>query len=131
MKGLRILLAAGFVAAAMNSIAPAHAQETTLPPSTGAHDFDFLVGEWRVHHRRLKPDNHEWVDFEGTVSNRMLMDGGANIEEHELNAPSGPDRAMGHLVARRALSLRSPRPAGQRPFRERHRHLLRRLHARR
>jgi hypothetical protein len=94
MKGLRIFLAAGFVAAVMNSIAPAHAQETSSPPSTGAHDFAFLVGEWRVHHRRLKPDGHEWVEFEGTASNRTLMDGEANIEEHELNAPSGAYRAV-------------------------------------
>src|SRR2546430_12576717 len=35
----------------------------------GVHDFDFLVGEWRVHHRRLKPDTHEWGDFQGTCSN--------------------------------------------------------------
>ncbi len=60
----------------------------------GVHDFDFLVGEWRVHHRRLKPDSHEWVDFEGTSSNRKLMDGGANMEEHELNAPYGAYRAV-------------------------------------
>ena len=60
----------------------------------GVHDFDFLVGEWRVHHRRLKPDSDEWVDFEGTSSNRKLMDGGANMEEHALNAPNGAYRAV-------------------------------------
>jgi hypothetical protein len=94
MKRLRILVAAGLVAAGMNSVAPAHAQKTTSSSSTGARDFDFLVGEWRVHHRRLKPDSHQWVDFEGTVSNRTLMDGGANIEEHALHAPSGAYRAV-------------------------------------
>ncbi len=95
MKSLRIFLAAGFVAAAMSSIAPAYAQTTASPPSTGAHDFDFLVGEWRVHHRRLQPDSHEWVDFEGTSSNRKIMDGGGNLEEHTLNAPNGAYRAVG------------------------------------
>lgn len=94
MKSLRIVLAVGVVAVAINSIAPAHAQETPSPSSTGAHDFDFLDGEWRVEHRRLKPDSHEWVDFEGTASNRTLMDGGANIEEHALNAPTGAYRAV-------------------------------------
>jgi len=60
----------------------------------GSHDFDFLIGEWRVHHHRLKPDSQEWVDFEGTCSNRELMDGGANMEEHTLNAPYGAYRAI-------------------------------------
>ena len=60
----------------------------------GVHDFDFLVGEWRVQNRRPKPDSHEWMDFEGTASNRILMDGEANIEEHTLNAPNGAYRAV-------------------------------------
>jgi len=35
----------------------------------GSNDFDFLVGSWRVHHRRLKErlaGNHDWIEFEGT-----------------------------------------------------------------
>jgi len=60
----------------------------------GVHDFDFLVGEWRVHHRRLKPDSQEWGDFEGTCSNRKLMDGAANMEEHTLNGSKGAYRAV-------------------------------------
>jgi hypothetical protein len=92
MKSLRIFFVAGFVAAAMSSAAPA--QETTLAPSTGARDFDFLVGEWHVHHRHLIPGGHEWVEFEGTASNRKLMDGEANIEEHALSAPNGAYRAV-------------------------------------
>jgi hypothetical protein len=62
---------------------------------TGAHDFDFLVGAWQVHHRRLKPNSQEWLEFEGTCSNRKLMDGSANLEEQLLNAPSGTYRAVG------------------------------------
>jgi hypothetical protein len=94
MKNLRSFLVVGFMAAAINSSAGAQVPETTSPPPTGAHDFDFLVGEWRVHHHRLKPDSQEWVDFEGTCSNRKLMDGGANMEEHALNAPYGAYRAV-------------------------------------
>lgn len=93
MKNLRRFLVAGSVAAAMNSTAAAQVPETSSP-STGAHDFDFLVGEWRVHHHRLKPNTQEWVDFEGTCTNHKLMDGGANMEEHSLNAPYGAYRAV-------------------------------------
>jgi hypothetical protein len=63
----------------------------------GVNDFDFLVGEWRVHHRRLKRGSNEWVESDGTCSNRPLMGGAANMEEHALNAPNGY----------RALALRS------------------------
>ena len=68
------------------------------------HDFDFLVGEWRVHHRRLKqppagspagsPGGHEWVEFEGTSANRLLMGGSANLEECTIHSPSGAYRAV-------------------------------------
>jgi hypothetical protein len=91
----RVFLASGLVAAAMAPFFPTHAQEATASPSTGARDFDFLVGEWRVHHRRLKPGSNEWVEFDGTLSNRPLMDGSANIEEHALNSPAGAYRAIG------------------------------------
>ena len=61
---------------------------------TGSHDFDFLIGEWRVHHHRLKPGGREWVDFDGTCSNSKLMDDEADMEEHVLNAPNGAYRAV-------------------------------------
>lgn len=93
MKRLRILLAAGLVATG-SSAGPSHPREATPSESTGAHDFDFLIGEWRVHHRRLKPGSQEWVEFEGTSSNRKLMDGTANLEEQALRPPSGAYRAV-------------------------------------
>src|SRR5262245_33733558 len=91
------LLAAGILAVTMGSIAPAQAKDASGSAQTGVaglHDFDFLVGEWSVHHHRLKRGSHEWIDFEGTSSNRKLMDGEANMEEHALNAPSGAYRGI-------------------------------------
>jgi hypothetical protein len=93
----------GMLAVAAIWIAPvraddaAHAREEGANP-VGLHDFDFLTGVWRVHHHRLKPNTDEWLDFEGTSRNRRLMDGMANIEEQDLNAPSGAY----HAVALRA-----------------------------
>jgi hypothetical protein len=63
--------------------------------SAGARDFDFLVGDWRVHHRRLKPGSQEWIEFDGRCRNRPLLDGSANLEEHELDVPGSPYRAVG------------------------------------
>jgi hypothetical protein len=94
MKNLKTSLVLGLIAAAVNSIGAVQATETTSSPHSGMHDFDFLIGEWRVHHHRLKPDSQEWVDFDGTCTNRKLMDGGANMEEHALPAPYGAYRAI-------------------------------------
>jgi hypothetical protein len=94
-------LAAGMLAVAMGSGAPPHsARLSPRPPQpavdlTGRHDFDFLFGTWVVHHRRLKPGTTEWVEFDGTCSNRALLLGSANVEEQDLDAPSGRYRAAG------------------------------------
>jgi hypothetical protein len=61
----------------MGWIVPAYSSQDTPKPAAGApnltglHDFDFLVGQWQVRHRRLKErlaDSHEWVEFEGTCA---------------------------------------------------------------
>ncbi|MGH8189369.1 MAG: DUF1579 domain-containing protein [Steroidobacteraceae bacterium] len=60
---------------------------------SGKHGFDFEVGAWRVHHRRIQADTKQWVEFDGTLNHRLILDGSANLEEHLLNAPSGQYRA--------------------------------------
>ena len=84
--------------------ATAHAtQDTPKPPQgspnlSGLHDFDFLAGSWRVHHRRLKErlaDSHEWVSFEGTCTMRPLMDGYGNVDDNFLDMPGNPYHGVG------------------------------------
>jgi hypothetical protein len=60
----------------------------------GTHGFDFLDGEWRVHHRRISAVSKKWVEFEGTCSHRALMAGSANVEEYALDSPDGAYRAL-------------------------------------
>ncbi|MGH7607524.1 MAG: DUF1579 domain-containing protein [Gemmatimonadales bacterium] len=74
----------------------ATAAETTLPSTetagdlSGVRDFDFLMGEWRVRHRILRPlKGGSWSEFEGHCSERPLMDGRGNVEEHRFERPSG------------------------------------------
>src|SRR6266540_3055136 len=64
--------------------------------------------------------------------------GGAHAERalwrlscHRAARVRSEDRPMGDLVARRPLSFRSPRPAGQRPLRQRRWNFLFRRHYRR
>jgi hypothetical protein len=80
------LLAASLIAA------PAAAQTTDH-----AHDFDFLVGKWRVHHWVLKDrlaGSHEWIEFDGTLENWAAMNGQGNVDDTYVGKPSGPYRAL-------------------------------------
>jgi hypothetical protein len=97
---MKILITVGLITALICCIAFTNSSSNSSDPSTatnvtGSRDFDFLVGEWRVHHRKLQADRNEWVEFDGTCSNRLVMDGSANIEEHKLNSPSGGYQAIG------------------------------------
>ena len=62
----------------------------------GRHDFDFLVGEWKIRNRRL--DNPlgenptEWHEFDATLWNRQILDGLGNIDEY--TAPDFPGRGL-------------------------------------
>ena len=50
---------------------PAATTSTPAPTASTAADFDFLHGDWRVRHRRLRvrlAACTEWVDFDGTSS---------------------------------------------------------------
>ena len=85
MKNFSIVFAAAAALAASGraSSSRSRRRRTTRssiekPDVSGLHDFDFLVGAWRVHHRRLKErlaGSHEWQAFDGTCVNRRLMDG--------------------------------------------------------
>jgi hypothetical protein len=86
-SAIAALLGVAYLAHASQDNPPAKAQK---PDLSGLHDFDLRVGEWTAHHRRLKErlaGSHEWVEFEGTQSFRLLMDGYANEDENVLNLP--------------------------------------------
>lgn len=61
------------------------------------HDFDFLVGNWRVAHRRLKDrltNCTEWISFQGTCSLKKTLGGFGNLDENHLDMPGGAYHAM-------------------------------------
>jgi hypothetical protein len=50
----------------------------------GVHDFDFLMGRWKIHNRRLRErlkGSTEWIEFEATSVARPLLHGLANEDE--------------------------------------------------
>jgi hypothetical protein len=76
------LLAAGCAhtpGSAMSAAPP-----NAIPPGA-AGDFDFLTGEWRISHRRLKAPN-DWDVFEGEATVHRILDGVGSVEELRIPA---------------------------------------------
>jgi hypothetical protein len=58
----------------------------------GQHDFDFEIGTWKIHLKRLDHrlvGSTNWVEFDGTTVTRKVWDGRANLEEFEVDSPTG------------------------------------------
>jgi hypothetical protein len=65
--------------------------------ATGINDFDFLMGSWRVHHRRLKErlaNNNDWADFDGTCVVRKILGGAGNMDDNFLDVPGEAYHAL-------------------------------------
>jgi hypothetical protein len=60
-------------------------------------DFDFIIGDWCVKHRRLNSrfsNCAEWTEFEGRSSTSKILGGFGNLEDNILHFPSGTFRAV-------------------------------------
>jgi hypothetical protein len=81
-----LILAAAFAIAlhAQTSDNPAN-----LPQRDGSHDFDFLIGDWKAHVRRL-PDrlnnSNIWVEYDGISNHHKVLDSNANFEQFEVTS---------------------------------------------
>jgi hypothetical protein len=65
------------------------AQHSVSDERDGQHDFDFLVGSWKFHLKRLKrrlAGSTEWVEFDGTTVCRKALDGRAEVEEMKVES---------------------------------------------
>jgi len=61
-------------------------------PRDGQHDFDFEIGTWKVHLKKLQhplTGSTTWIEFDGTIAARAVWDGRANFDEFEADSPSG------------------------------------------
>jgi hypothetical protein len=78
----------------------------------GARAFDFLMGSWRVTHRKLGQrlaDCHDWLAFDGTTAAWPLMNGLGNVDDNLLQDPTGTYRATSFRLYDPALDLWSIR----------------------
>jgi hypothetical protein len=58
----------------------------------GRNGFDFFVGSWTGHNRRLRErlkGSTEWEEFEGKSIVRKILDGLGNIDEVSMDRESG------------------------------------------
>lgn len=63
----------------------------------GQHDFDFEIGTWKTHLRRLQrplSGSTNWVEYEGTSEVRKVLDGRANLVELKVTGPAGRIEGM-------------------------------------
>lgn len=58
----------------------------------GSHDFDFEIGTWKTHIRRLQrplTGAKTWVEYDGTSVVRKIWGGKANLVELVVDGPAG------------------------------------------
>jgi len=81
------------------SEAMAHSATADLPQARdGQHDFDFDIGIWKTHLKRLDhplTGSTTWVEYDGTTSVSKVWNGRANLVELELQGSAGHIEGMG------------------------------------
>jgi hypothetical protein len=65
--------------------------------SSSEKDFDFLIGKWKVHNRKLKrrlSGCSEWTEFEAQVACRKILNGYGNIDSFQTTIDHMPFEGM-------------------------------------
>jgi hypothetical protein len=79
------------VALSQTAASQANAQSTNSARD-GQHDFDFEIGTWKTHLKRLLnplTGSTTWVEYEGTTVVRKVWQGRANLIELVADGPAG------------------------------------------
>jgi hypothetical protein len=109
-----VLSAAGALLCQPSSAAPSQTASTqTIVAHDGSHDFDFLIGDWKAHLRRMidrktgvttsDPRTGTWVEYDGVCNDKKLLDTNANFEQFDVQA------SRAHLLFRgQALRMYNP-----------------------
>lgn len=92
----RLLLCAALLALPLPAVAqqatPKTCSETAAADRDGQKDFDWEIGAWTTHLKRLKSPlsgSTEWVEYQGTTDVRPVMGGRANLVELKVEGPAG------------------------------------------
>jgi hypothetical protein len=66
--------------------------QQTAKERDGQHDFDFEIGTWKTHLKRLLhplTGSTAWVEYDGTTVDRKVWNGRANLVELVADGPAG------------------------------------------
>jgi len=95
-QGLAVIPASLLFVSWIVPAAGSPAQEKEVPATIqrrdAQHDFDFDIGRWKTHLRRLihpLTGSTTWVEYEGTTVVRKVWNGRANLAELEADGPPG------------------------------------------
>jgi hypothetical protein len=89
---MKVVRATVLLVATSWAFVPAAGAQTGAALRDGAHDFDFNIGVWHTHIRRvLDPlsGSDKSIVLDGTVTVRKVFDGRAQLEEIEADGPNG------------------------------------------
>jgi hypothetical protein len=108
---LRAFLCAALLAGEVHTFSGQSNAQASAPASTatqrdGSHDFDFLIGDWKAHVRRLPErlkGSNVWVVYDGISNHRKLLDSNANFEEFDVSTAD-------HKLRIKAQTLRMYNP---------------------
>jgi hypothetical protein len=102
----RLLAVALLLPCLQAGAAPQQESPPQAPRRDGAHDFDFLIGDWKAHVKRL-PDrlvgSTHWIEYDGISRHKKLLDSNANFEEFDVE-----NRAQGLRIKAQTLRLYNP-----------------------
>lgn len=87
LKALALLILGTVLAVPLQGQTPS--DPANLPQRDGSHDFDFLIGDWKAHVRRL-PDrlnnSNKWDEYDGISNHHKVLDSNANFEQFEVSS---------------------------------------------
>ena len=79
------------------SFNPAGDLEIVPSKSSSPQDFDFWIGKWRIHNRKLKTRLNncmEWIEFEATGEAFKILNGFGNFDQYRAKFDGVPFAGM-------------------------------------
>lgn len=83
------------------TVTGARAGEAPVATHDGQHDFDFEIGTWHAHVRRLAhrlSGSNDWDEFDGTVVTTPFMQGRGNLTEMDVTSNTSHTRIQAIAV---------------------------------
>lgn len=71
--------------------------QIVAPESSSQKDFDFLIGKWNVHNRKLKSrlsSCFDWSEFDAEVHCRRILNGYGNVDSFRTTIDHTPFEGM-------------------------------------